>query len=1622
MKRYIVLLLMFIAMAMQSITYANKLNNRNEVIDNKPYIKGQKEMSFNLKEVPQEMASKIKDVIFEVGGTDGGNEYFVVLPPNDVTADMGEMGIYICSGSSTNTMVVVERCGEGQVVRQPIVEKYSLLWLNANGTPSPIGTGMKLNGISESEILSNSQYPYSLDEDHISQMKSYRIYTEPDPITGICPDIYVYVASYRRATAEGYMAIATNMLGNRYMHCSSSDNDESAGNAPSLQESASNAAFRTGFTCVATQDNTTISCLLKTNIPAICITFKKRMQTGVPFNSPLLQSCDVWTVCNGLNTSLNRACDFTGSVLSSAKNFAFVSWTQRTNLPVGEAHSRDNLCEQLLPPEKWGNKYITVQFKGEYENTSKWKHLPGWKNSNPGNLFRVVAKEPNTNITVEWYDLLDHQPVNSLVFNLDYEGDFREYLSIPKTFNSDNPPQHSVAGVAVWKANKPFQLMQYHTTVDKYWYDSDNFDPGMVIVPPLAQYGTHTTFVSGCQTTNAAFMEHFATIIAEGPKLPNGMPDTNYDARKATLETIELWTNGKNPQKVGDVDNRFYVQHVPGELHYYARIKLNPNNVYRLEGKTRLSAIVYGWGKNISYMWPAAMKLVSTSGLDTLPPELYHEINCARQTTPGMLGYVTFDVHWADTVEEAPDEFRDTQKDKGLTQPPLLAFNLTENLQLVNYVYENPSMPPSQSWKSGTNFFMGYVTYRTIDPYIDVFAVVQFTDEAGNTANDTIIYVADKLEFFDNNGVAKTDINFAEVVMGDFDYFDTTIIKNINTEPVITYIENIYLQDGGKGLFKIEKIITLKDGAEVNLDDDDALITFGPQEEIMVIISFKPEDMSQVNERLLIQTQCLYWDIYLYGGAGYPRINVSDANFGNVFVGDKSPTRDIFITNKGNMELTITNYYYVLIKDGVEDTVSGVPFYYDPAYGNDPTPTNKVIIPPGGSYRLYSFYARPVIEGYDTMRLYFENDANPDFDAAYKDYAFLEVNGLTTGPAITSFNWYRKRENTINEGTVELTNHGNTDITIREFVKQNWFTRGDTLFSPGEHYFIPSVSSYYGKIVRPFDDENYTLQERTIVINVRFHPHSEYPHLENGANVGNCQEIDGFYVNFTSESNVPDYSSGAYSTLEGQAWLPKIATTGYTWVISTLVQTLSGETGEVTIHNTSYTSALLIKEINLLTGDQSEDFTIIGGPYENATILASTDEYTDELIIPVEFLPTSTNPSTRRARVEIVSDALHGEGKPGDPDPNPTRKDTVWLIAETYDIGIIVGKIDHDTITRCLNPTGQLTIQNLSTTGSLEIDTIEVEPDYAYLFEQTSHLQFPITINPNSNIQVNFRFDPCKWVDDTGKRLEGELIANVTVKSKLGSVYTTFRAVPMIIPVKLKLPNIDDTEPGNEIPIPIFIELANDSKNFYSFNNANITSFTIKLQTERKALFFENNNYNAAQSGWTFSVNQTSDGLVTITGNGSSSLTAGICAIPKATLLASALTNIPMEIVDFNVNDRECCVAWSADPGSVKSTFCAQDVRGGLIISNTIYSLPAVSPNPCLSNTLEFDYSIGLNGNTTLEIYNSNGELVKPILNGYAKIGKYTANVDVSDLASGAYTIVLKSEQFEETQKLIIIK
>jgi photosystem II stability/assembly factor-like uncharacterized protein len=103
----------------------------------------------------------------------------------------------------------------------------------------------------------------------------------------------------------------------------------------------------------------------------------------------------------------------------------------------------------------------------------------------------------------------------------------------------------------------------------------------------------------------------------------------------------------------------------------------------------------------------------------------------------------------------------------------------------------------------------------------------------------------------------------------------------------------------------------------------------------------------------------------------------------------------------------------------------------------------------------------------------------------------------------------------------------------------------------------------------------------------------------------------------------------------------------------------------------------------------------------------------------------------------------------------------------------------------------------------------------------------------------------------------------------------------------------------------------------------------------------------------------------------------------------------------------------------VDSTMVAIDPNNNTV--PTSYSLEQNYPNPFNPSTT-IKYSVPTAGNVSVKIYNSIGSEIMTVVNKNHTPGNYVETVDMGGLSSGIYFYILKSGDFSETKKMMLIK
>jgi hypothetical protein len=107
-------------------------------------------------------------------------------------------------------------------------------------------------------------------------------------------------------------------------------------------------------------------------------------------------------------------------------------------------------------------------------------------------------------------------------------------------------------------------------------------------------------------------------------------------------------------------------------------------------------------------------------------------------------------------------------------------------------------------------------------------------------------------------------------------------------------------------------------------------------------------------------------------------------------------------------------------------------------------------------------------------------------------------------------------------------------------------------------------------------------------------------------------------------------------------------------------------------------------------------------------------------------------------------------------------------------------------------------------------------------------------------------------------------------------------------------------------------------------------------------------------------------------------------------------------------------------PGKVTIKLdCAREMRL-ISVGSVPFSVKPISPNP-VSGTAVINYSIGIDGHTSIILYNSNGQRILDLVDETQGHGEYELTVDLSNLPAGTYYYQVVSGPYTSEQQVITI-
>lgn len=758
-----------------------------------------------------ETFKNVPSVQYLLSNANMGTKFYLAIPPNDTKTGQREEIIAIYISSFTDTKVTIRN------------EYFPFQRTKEVKAFQPTFFSSKKGDLS---------FAWEVDKSEQITTNCFSLIAD-DPIA-------VMVITSRETSTDSYLAIPTSAWGKKYLHMAYYDHNEGMPN---------NIRRGGGFIVVSAHDKTAVTITLRGTGKEVGQTVEKH-KIGEVINITLDKGEAYMIRGDG---STDRGFDLTGTLIEATNPVGVISFHQRTMIPNQCPNGRDHLNEMLLPFQSWGTDFVTMEFdrKGQ------------------GDFFRVLAMEDNTLLTADQYspgsgNLL---PDGHIQITLK-KGEFWEYL---QSACGNNNRQVGVRGLTVWHASKPVQVMQYAYS---YPWDGDrNWDPLMILVPPISQFQSSIIFHTPVETD---FHTHKVTFFA----IEN--PD---DPQRKLLNSIKL--DGK---KLADIYPQFLYNRVPNTNIFWGRIEVESGTHY-LTSETKLAGYITGFSGYNSYGNPILMGTNKTDQLDTLPPEfVYYDDNC------GFYNYTIFEQRNA-VNDPVP------QLDQGIRT----IYMIKEKSYNFNYQLVKPEkfIP-----EFGIDEQKITIQVNNLDSNAKAYFII--TDRAGNTTIDSIIYIAPVLKQNPLVDFGKNRLN--------------------NQKEIKHFISNRGEIPFNINDIKLKKHETFKISIQDNISFPYTLL---PGDSIEVKITYNPTKEVIDLDSLIITTDCKIYKSVLTGEGVAPKISVADWDVGSIEVGKKVcyeqvTGEGIRISNDGSDTLIIFGVSDITKPFSVENPRPNFPFQIAP--------------------------------------------------------------------------------------------------------------------------------------------------------------------------------------------------------------------------------------------------------------------------------------------------------------------------------------------------------------------------------------------------------------------------------------------------------------------------------------------------------------------------------------------------------------------------------------------------------------------------------------------------------------------------------------------------------------------
>jgi hypothetical protein len=360
---------------------------------------------------------------------------------------------------------------------------------------------------------------------------------------------------------------------------------------------------------------------------------------------------------------------------------------------------------------------------------------------------------------------------------------------------------------------------------------------------------------------------------------------------------------------------------------------------------------------------------------------------------------------------------------------------------------------------------------------------------------------------------------------------------------------------------------------------------------------------------------------------------------------------------------------------------------------------------------------------------------------------------------------------------------------------------------------------------------------------------------------------------------------------------------------------------------------------------------------------------------------------------------------------------TSALTGITYGLSVRASKTDFGVVLSCVDSTGEATLINLSRAPVKVTNIILNDATGAFSLNAPGT---PDTLDPGATLRVPVTFAPGGSGNYTAT--VAFIVTNIDGTVNLGTIEALLTGVGDVFSVNAAIARTHHEFPGIPITIPVRLDEPLDRARvshlqFSLTYNAGIMQLTNGIQATIGAML-----NGTLLAGWAANVTALSAGRfeVDLTAPAGTFLqgTGDLLRLNFTTYAGSTfISELPFSI---DLPETPCATVIPSAGLFQLDSVCGMHLR--LIESfGKRYALDAPTPNPVTASA-DIRFSLGLDGATTLTVYNALGQRVATLVNGYMQPGTYQVTWDVGDAAAGLYYYRLVSGVWSKTGQMIIRK